>query len=247
MKVNKPLTTFSASEFGNVIVYAIIYTMLIQRIRSNYYTPEEAKRVKSISNLMVVYPVVYVVCTLPLASARMAAMSNRPPSLARLCLSGAMITSNGWLDVLLYTLTRRIMIFSDEPPEDDNGIDTFSAFWTNDGKRFGAACKIEADHSHTHTSHRSQHQHHRTWRSGGRGLVSLQSKNDSSDDLCCGLGERDIKLVTTTQIFSEPAQPEDFEEMEAEARRARPRTPQGRWSEESSGGMKEMELAHIPD
>jgi hypothetical protein len=231
-----------ASEFGNVIVYAIIYTMLIQRIRSGYYTPDEATRVKAISNLMVVYPVVYVVCTLPLASARMAAMSGNPPSLARLCLSGAMITSNGWLDVLLYTVTRRIMIFSDEPPDDDNGIDTFSAFWADSGKRFGAAVKIEADHQNRPMP---QPQRRPTRIRAGRGLVSLPSKNDSSDDLC-SVGDRDIKMVTTTHVISEPAQPEDYEEMAAEARRHRPRTPIGRWSEDSAN-MKEFELAHIPD
>lgn len=228
------------SEFGNVIVYAIIYTTLIVRIRNGYYTAEEAKRVKAISNLMVVYPVVYVVCTLPLASARMAAMTSKPPSLARLCLSGAMITSNGWLDVLLYTLTRRIMIFSDEPPADDNGIDTFSAFWSASGQRFGAACTIEADPEHRPM----EHHRHRRGRSA-RNLVSLNSKTDSKEDLC-GLGDKDIKMVTTTRIFSEPAQPADYEEMEAEARKMRPRTPTGRWSEESSG-MKDFELAHIPD
>ncbi|KAH7127004.1 integral membrane protein-like protein [Dendryphion nanum] len=225
-------------EFGNIIIYAIIYTILLHRIRSGYYTPAEAKRVKAISNLMVAYPVVYVVCTLPLASARMAAMSNHPPSLARLCLSGAMITSNGWLDVLLYTMTRRIMIFSDEPPADDNGIDTFSAFWAKSEKRFGAACTIEAD-----PQIRPHRKHTRTWT--GLGTVTLQSRNESADDLY-GHGDRDIKMVTTTHIVSEPACPEDFEEMEAEARKNRPRTPIGRWSDDLEN-MKELELAHIPD
>lgn len=212
--------------------------MLLQRIRSGYYTPEEARRVKAISNLMVAYPIVYVVCTLPLASARMAAMGGNPPSLARLCLSGAMITSNGWLDVLLYTLTRRIMIFSDEPPADDNGIDTFSAFWAESGKRFGAACTVEADASSRIHSRRGS-------KPTRRGLMTLASKNDSVDDMCT-LGDKDIKMVTTTHIFSEPAQPADYEEMEAEARKNRPRTPIGRWSEESAN-MKDLELAHIPD
>lgn len=211
--------------------------MLLQRIKTNYYTSEEAKRAKAISNLMVVYPIVYVVCTIPLASARMAAMSGSPPSLARLCLAGAMITSNGWLDVLLYTLTRRIMIFSDEPPPEDNGIDTFSAFWSEKGQRFGAACTVEADRT---AGQRSSRRPKRM----ARGLVSLHSKNDSADDLCAA-GDHDIKMVTTTRVFSEPAQPEDFEELEAEARRMRPRTPVGRWSEDSA--LKDMELAHIPD
>jgi hypothetical protein len=207
------------SEFGNVLIYLTTYTILLTRIHSGYYTSVEAKRVKSIANLMVVYPLVYVVCTIPLASARMAAMSGSPPSLARLCLSGAMITSNGWLDVLLYTLTRRIMIFSDEPPPDDNGIDTFSTFWTTQPRRFGGECTVSAVNT----------------RSRGRSRVTLPSSSESSDDLCTVMSRKDIKLVTTTEVKSEPAAPEDYEEMEIEKRRMRPRSPVGRWSEETSG------------
>ena len=47
------------------------------------------------------------------------------------------------------------------------------------------------------------------------------------------MGRMDIKLVTTTQVTSEPALPEDYEEMEELARQMRPKTPLGRWSEES--------------
>lgn len=226
------------SEFGNVLIYAIIYAMLSIRIRSGYYTTEEAKRVRSIANLMVVYPLVYVVCTIPLASARMASMSGNPPSLARLCLSGAMITSNGWLDVLLYACTRRIMIFSDEPPSDDDVMDTFAAFWIEKPKRFGGECTIEATKAHA-----------RRGRSKSR--ITLPSGSESSDDLC-GFGTKDIKLVTTTKVISEPAQPEDFEEMDAEARITRPRTPTGRWSEETTDtdrsrnlSLKEQAIPHI--
>lgn len=206
--------------------------ILLHRIKNGYCTATEAKRVKAVSNLMVVYPVVYVICTLPLASARMASMGGHPPSLARLCLSGAMITSNGWLDVLLYTLTRRIMVFSDEPPPDDNGIDTFSTFWSNGSKRFGGKCVIEAGRSEQESKR-------------GRVFVTMPMRNDSADDLC-GIGLGDIKLVTTTHVVSEPAQAADYEEMEELARRLRPRTPTGRWSEDSAG-MKDLELAHIPD
>ncbi|OAL05881.1 integral membrane protein-like protein [Phaeosphaeriaceae sp. SRC1lsM3a] len=204
-------------EFGNVLIYLTIYTILITRIRSGYYTPDEAKRVKSISNLMVVYPLVYVVCTIPLASARMAAMSGSPPSLARLCLAGAMITSNGWLDVLLYTLTRRIMIFSDEPPAENNGFDTFAPFWAAPARRFGGECTVSAQ----------------TTRPRGRSRVTLQSSTESSEDLFSIKGGKDIKLVTTTEVKSEPLTPQDYEEMEMEKRRARPRSPVGRWSEDS--------------
>lgn len=210
--------TDSDSEFGNVLIYAVIYTMLILRIRAGYYTPEESKRVRAISNLMVVYPAVYVVCTIPLASARMAAMTGEPPSLARLCLSGAMITSNGWLDVLLYAYTRRIMIFSDEPPPEDNGFDTFSPFWQDKSTRFGGETTVEALHCK-----RSRRNISRSAIPSGRG---------SLDDLF-PTSSKDIKLVMTTQVVSEPANDEDVEEMEAGARRVRPRSPLSQWSGET--------------
>lgn len=218
------LKSNGSSEFGNVLIYAIIYTILLHRIHTGYYTPEESKRVRAISNLMVVYPIVYVICTLPLASARMAAMTGNPPSLARLCLSGAMITSNGWLDVLLYTCTRRIMIFSDEPPSDNNGFDTFSPFWHGQSTRFGGETTIEALNS--------KHNKRNASRS------ALPSGRGSLDDLF-PLGSKDIKLVMTTHVTSEPANDEDFEEMEAGARRVRPRSPLSQWSEETKS-MKNL-------
>jgi hypothetical protein len=178
---------------------------------------------------MVVYPTIYVLCTISLASARMASMSGHPVSLARLCLSGALVTSNGWLDVLLYTCTRRILIFSDEPPSDENGIDTFATFWIQKPKRFGGECTVES----LGRARRC------------RSRVTLPSGSDSSDNL----NTKDIKLVTTTEVRSEPAQPEDYEEMETEARKMRPRSPIGRWSEDTSASRslswKELELPHV--
>ncbi|KAF2202239.1 integral membrane protein-like protein [Delitschia confertaspora ATCC 74209] len=225
-------------EFGNILIYAMIYFILYHRIRHNYYTEDQISRVKSILNLMVVYPIVYVVCTLPLASARMASMFDRPPSWGRLCFSALMITSNGWLDVLLYTLTRRILLFSDEPPPDNNGIDTFSPIWRHSAKRFGAMTTIETT-AVKQPKHKKKSSHVRA----GRGLVSLQSRDDSSDDLC-GVGTNNIKLETTTTVFSELAVQADLEEMEAERKRRRPPTPTERYSEESDIGFK---LERIPD
>jgi hypothetical protein len=142
-----------------------------------------------------------------------------------------MITSNGWLDVLLYACTRRILIFSDEPPSDENGIDTFATFWVQKPKRFGGECTVESLG--------------KTRRCRSR--ITLPSGSDSSDNLCV-MNTKDIKLVTTTEVRSEPAQPEDYEELEAEARKMRPRSPIGRWSEDTSASRslswKELELPH---
>lgn len=216
-------------EFGNVVLYTMIYTILSLRIRRGFYTPEEATRVRSIANLMVVYPLVYVVCTIPLASARMGTMSGHNPSWRRLCLAAAMITSNGWLDVLLYTCTRRIVIFSDEPPPEDLGVDTFSTFWKDGPRRFGGECTIEATQPP---------------RRRGKTGVALPSHTESSDDLCAN-NENDIKMVMTTQVTSEPAQPEDFEEMDVGAMRKHPASPTCRWSEDTSDSSRSLkELPH---
>jgi len=176
---------------------------------------------------MVVYPLVYVICTIPLASVRMATMSGHIPSYRRLCLAGAMITSNGWLDVLLYTCTRRIMIFSDEPPSETLGVDTFTTFWKDGPSRFGGECTIEATQPTR-----------RRCKTG----VTLPSRTESSDDLCANNGN-DIKMVMTTQVTSEPAQPEDFDEMDAGTLRKRPPSPTGRWSEETADSRSLKELA----
>lgn len=126
------------------------------------------------------------------------------------------------------------MIFSDAPPSDSNGIDTFSTFWVEKSNRFGGECTVEAVGAQRNRR--------------GRSRVTLPSGTDSSDDLCGN--SKDIKLVTTTQVTSEPALPEDYEQMEADARRARPRSPVGRWSEETSESrnlsLKELGIAHLP-
>jgi hypothetical protein len=79
---------------------------------------------------MVMYPAVYVVLTLPIAVGRMVAMTGtymrsrytdgtRNSELtisgtqlpdAFFCVAGTLLTSCGWIDALLYTLTRRIFI-----------------------------------------------------------------------------------------------------------------------------------------
>ena len=46
------------------------------------------------------------------------------------CLGGAMITSNGWLDVLLYAMTRNLGLFEDDDgSKPRHGLDTFNVPW----------------------------------------------------------------------------------------------------------------------
>ncbi|KAK1579340.1 G protein-coupled glucose receptor regulating Gpa2-domain-containing protein [Colletotrichum navitas] len=83
------------------------------------------------------YPFVYVICTMPLAAGRLASMAGHEVSLAYFCFAGAMIACNGWMDVVLYSSTRRSIVFSaDGPPTQEVGLETF-AFMCNAPPRFG--------------------------------------------------------------------------------------------------------------
>jgi hypothetical protein len=115
-------------EFGTVLIYIALYAAIQCRIRSNYYGDSaKAQQARTAMKLMIVYPIVYVICTLPLATMRMASMNSvRITGYGWFCFAGAMITSNGWMDVVLYSLTRRIMLFSDDPPDDEYGVEAFN-------------------------------------------------------------------------------------------------------------------------
>ncbi|KAJ8132378.1 hypothetical protein O1611_g1246 [Lasiodiplodia mahajangana] len=80
-----------------------------------------------------VYPVIYLICILPLAIGRVATMAGKEPSLGYFCFAGALAASNGWLDVLLFTTTRRSIVFAqgDDIGKEDTGVKTFTFMnWT---------------------------------------------------------------------------------------------------------------------
>jgi hypothetical protein len=62
---------------------------------------------------MVMYPAVYVILTLPLAVGRMVAMTGQHMPELFYVVAGSLLTSCGWIDALLYTLTRRILVSGD--------------------------------------------------------------------------------------------------------------------------------------
>ena len=66
-----------------------------------------------------------MLCTLPLALGRIATMLGAIVPLEYFLAAGALITSNGWLDVLLWGSTRRTLVFGDLD-DDDTGLDSFT-------------------------------------------------------------------------------------------------------------------------
>lgn len=88
--------------------------MAASTILAGSHQMESLKRLRRVVSYMVIYPVAYVVLSLPLAAGRMATAQGKTPSKAYFCVAGAMMTSSGFVDVLLYTLTRRSLMINSE-------------------------------------------------------------------------------------------------------------------------------------
>ena len=61
---------------------------------------------------MVLYPLAYIILTLPLSAGRMWSMAHHEKSLpdAYQCMAGTLLASSGFVDSLLYTLTRKTLV-----------------------------------------------------------------------------------------------------------------------------------------
>jgi hypothetical protein len=106
------------AEFGTVILYSAMYFQLRRRIAASIVLGnrhvESLTRLRHVINTMVMYPVGYVVLSLPLAAGRMATARGHTPSVTYFCVAGAMITSSGFVDVIMYAFTRRRLVLHSE-------------------------------------------------------------------------------------------------------------------------------------
>ena len=132
------------AEFGTVLIYALVWLIIQRRVKESFYTNSKtALRARSAAKTIIVYPIVYVVCTLPLVKARLTSMANQHVSFLELTIAACMITSNGWLDVLLYALTRRGVLFGSDPPDNEAGV--LDTFRLRPDQAYGTTTHIEAN------------------------------------------------------------------------------------------------------
>jgi hypothetical protein len=131
-----------------------MYIQLRQRIKASAIlkgqNAESLIRLRRIISYMVMYPIAYVVLSLPLAAGRMSTAQGHTPSVVYFCVAGGMITSSGFVDVLMYTFTRRTLIMDSEHRSDNrsnpepshhynhrsNHIATVTAMVTADNKHY---------------------------------------------------------------------------------------------------------------
>jgi hypothetical protein len=104
-------------EFGTMAIYGHVFLHLRGRIQG--IANNDTAKLTRATKFMVLYPAVYVVLTLPIAVGRMVVMTGTEemPDIFFI-VSGCLLTSCGWIDALLYALTRRILVsnhLSDAP------------------------------------------------------------------------------------------------------------------------------------
>lgn len=103
-------------QFGTIIIYIAVLVKLRAavaavvpsiRIQSQTYA-----KVDRAAKMMVLYPLAYIILTLPLSAGRMWSMAHHEKSLPDTyqIVAGALLASCGWVDTLLYTLTRKSLI-----------------------------------------------------------------------------------------------------------------------------------------
>lgn len=102
------------SEFGSIMLYLILFFYLRRKVAASAsLSPgqeQHLRRVRRVTGYMVLYPLAYTILSLPLASGRMAFASGQALSISYYCAAGAMISSSGVVDVILYALTRHSLL-----------------------------------------------------------------------------------------------------------------------------------------
>lgn len=188
-----------ACMLGTVITYALIYISLNTKLTQSAPDNTKTAAVVSVSRYMIVYPAVYVTCTLPLAGGRMVAMTGMHIPFWYYCFAGAAISSCGWLDVLLYIFTRRAFVFSKEPPSKEClGLHTFG--WYHGSNFYGTTTIIEGPLTRTNDggSHDVFRDSRSTW------LLRKKRKRFSDEQYFAPGADGVITTKTTVEVTSGP-------------------------------------------
>ncbi|KAM0718296.1 hypothetical protein Q7P37_006628 [Cladosporium fusiforme] len=110
------------SEFGLLIAYLIILILLRRETAKTYSEQRRASSdlankdavntIKRVTMLMMLYPLAYIVLTLPISVCRMWSMAHggQPVPETLQIVVGGLLASCGWVNCLLYTLTRKRLL-----------------------------------------------------------------------------------------------------------------------------------------
>ncbi|KAF2104027.1 hypothetical protein NA57DRAFT_70241 [Rhizodiscina lignyota] len=98
-------------EFGTVFLYGAVAWKLRKHLRIFKAVSGQSSTLERQQKYMLIYPTIYVILTLPLAASRMWTMSHHGKAASDpvMIIAGCLITSCGWMDALMYSLTRNVL------------------------------------------------------------------------------------------------------------------------------------------
>ncbi|KAJ9623953.1 hypothetical protein H2203_005399 [Taxawa tesnikishii (nom. ined.)] len=215
-------------QFGTIIIYAMILLHLrrtMSMIQPAAATSSTYAKVDRATKIMVVYPFSYILLTLPLSAGRMWSMAHDGANLpdAYACVAGALLGSCGWVDAMLYTLTRRSLLKNSMPGSDGaqsggNGSHKSTgqkSSWELEEVNFG----ITQTRTVTVTDHRVSSDAAFVEEERGRNTLDQKSKRGVSptgslDPIISGRGigmppSAAAKTGTTVEVTAEPAVEDD--------------------------------------
>ncbi|KAJ5912197.1 uncharacterized protein N7473_001500 [Penicillium subrubescens] len=213
------------SEFGTIVLYAIMFFYLRRRMKQAKILrrgqQESLQRLNRVVIYMVIYPVVYVLLSLPLAAGRMATAQGNSPSKDYFAVAGSLMALSGLMDVIVYTVTRRHLITDTEHSTTDRNYENTDSQWQTNITTAGGEGSRPRKGGFRMGSRLSS-----KFRKSMPTVVDKETRNspfdDSTDDI---VPKDDVEMntfgvyqETTIEISHEPATPADT--MEATPRRS---------------------------
>lgn len=200
------------AEFGTVALYTVMFFYLRRRMQQAKFLrtgqQESLKRLNRVVVYMVIYPLLYLVLSLPLAAGRMSTARGSSPSKTYFGVAGCLMALSGFMDVLVYTLTRRHLMIDTEHSTTDRAYyegGTDSQWHTNVTTTAGSKPR-KGFRMGSRLANRSRH--------GGINDKDRLSPFEGSME---NMVSKDVELSnlngvyqqTTIEISHEPAVPED--------------------------------------
>ncbi|GKT48116.1 uncharacterized protein ColSpa_08297 [Colletotrichum spaethianum] len=155
--------------------------------------------------LFLLYPLVFVLCTGPLALGRIMSSGGVTLSPQYLIFAGAMITSKGWIDVLIFSTTRSGILFDAPVDEQNLGLDTFNL--TPLGRQYGHRVWIRGGRPRDSEHHGRPRNFRKPSCRQKHGSENSHDRSESQTSLHEQdvLGLKGIQMKTVTRVFIEEA------------------------------------------
>ncbi|KAF7563477.1 hypothetical protein G7046_g601 [Stylonectria norvegica] len=128
------------------VVFVLRQKSKMQRARGVGPTQNNPRVNLSHYPVFMIYPIIYVSCFFPLAVGRITTMAGGQVCLAYYCFAGSLIAANGFIDCLLFGITRHRILFDsngdDEVDNQETGLETFN-FMRTPETRYGNIIYIQ--------------------------------------------------------------------------------------------------------